>query len=110
MGRGMCEGWSLEIGEAFRGSVVRSQTLGMPVTWLAMINATALDEYLEREIAMRQVEAQIERCTIGSCIWWARGSRSPDAERNFNLALFGAKNWRPFSMREIGRRNLPAQP
>jgi hypothetical protein len=59
-GRGSCEGWSLEIGLAFRGSVVKSETPGLPTTWIASINTGALGEYLEREIAMRNVEAQIE--------------------------------------------------
>jgi hypothetical protein len=56
----MCEGWSLEIGMAFRGSVVRRETNGQPTTWIASINATALGEFLEREIAMRRVEELIE--------------------------------------------------
>jgi hypothetical protein len=50
----MCEGWSLEIGMAFRGSVVRRD--GKPTTWIAAINSTGLGEFLEREIAMRRVE------------------------------------------------------
>jgi hypothetical protein len=56
----MCEGWSLEIGAAFRGSVVRREDVGLPTTWIASINTVALGEYLEREIAMRRVEEQIE--------------------------------------------------
>ena len=59
-GRGMCEGWSLEIGMAFRGSVVRRETNGQPTTWIASINSTGLGEFLEREIAMRRVEELIE--------------------------------------------------
>ena len=59
-GRGMCQGWSLEIGPAFRGSVVRSQTPGMPITWIASINTVALGEYLTLQIAMRHVEERIE--------------------------------------------------
>jgi hypothetical protein len=47
----MCEGWSLEIGMAFRGE----QT-----TWIASINSTGLGEFLEREIAMRRVEELVE--------------------------------------------------
>ena len=58
-GRGMCEGWSLEIGKAFRGSVVRRETSGQPTTWIASINSTALGEFLEREIA-RRVQELIE--------------------------------------------------
>jgi len=59
-GRGMCEGWSLEIGMAFRGSVVRRETSGQPTTWIASINSTALGEFLERDIAMRRVEELME--------------------------------------------------
>ena len=59
-GRGMCEGWSLEIGIAFRGSVVRRDTNGQPTTLIASINSTALGEFLEREIAVRRVEELIE--------------------------------------------------
>ena len=59
-GRGMCEGWSLEIGIAFRGSVVRRETNGQPTTWIASINSTGLGEFLDREIAMRRVEELIE--------------------------------------------------
>jgi hypothetical protein len=56
----MCEGWSLEIGMAFCGSVVRSDTPGMPTAWIASINTRAVGEYLAREIAMRQVEERLE--------------------------------------------------
>jgi len=56
----MCEGWSLEIGMAFRGSVVRRETSGQPTTWIASINSTALGEFLERDIAMRRVEGLME--------------------------------------------------
>jgi hypothetical protein len=55
-GRGMCEGWSLEIGMAFHGSVVRRDRSGEPTRWIASINSTALGEFLEREIAMHRVE------------------------------------------------------
>jgi hypothetical protein len=48
-GRGMCEGWSLEIGIAFRGSVVRRDGGGEGTTWIASINSTGLGEFLERE-------------------------------------------------------------
>src|SRR5262249_6327672 len=63
-GRGMCEGWSLELGVAFRGSVVRRETSGQPTTWIASINSTALGEFLEREIAMRRVEELIESSMV----------------------------------------------
>jgi len=56
----MCEGWSLEIGIAFYGSVVRRDSSGAPSTWIASINSTALGEFLEREIAMRRVEELVE--------------------------------------------------
>jgi hypothetical protein len=59
-GRGKCEGYSLEIGEALRGAVVRSSTLDLPTVWLASLNTTALGEYLERDVAMRRVEEHIE--------------------------------------------------
>jgi hypothetical protein len=53
----MCEGWSLEIGIAFRGSVVRR-------AWIASINSSALGEFLEREIAMRRVEELVEASMV----------------------------------------------
>jgi hypothetical protein len=49
----MCEGWSIEIGMAFHGSVVRRDRSGEPPIWIASINSTGLGEFLEREIAMR---------------------------------------------------------
>jgi hypothetical protein len=51
-GSGMCEGYSLEIGHAFRGSVVKSSTVGLPTIWIASVNATALGEFLARREAM----------------------------------------------------------
>ncbi|MFZ3350881.1 MAG: hypothetical protein WA268_08450 [Xanthobacteraceae bacterium] len=59
-GRGSCEGWSLDIGDAFRCSVVRSEKPGKPTTWTASINTTALGEYLDRDTAMWHVESHIE--------------------------------------------------
>ena len=59
-GRGMCEGWSLEIGMAFRGTVVRRDTSGEPTKWVASINSTGLGEFVAREIAMRRVEELVE--------------------------------------------------
>jgi hypothetical protein len=56
----MCEGYALDIGNAFRGSVVMSDAQGMPSMWIASVNATALGEYLERGEAMRRVEEVIE--------------------------------------------------
>ena len=63
-GRGMCEGWSLEIGMAFRASVVRREANGQPTTWIASINSTELGEFLERKIAMRRVEELVESSMV----------------------------------------------
>ena len=59
-GRGHCEGYSLEIGNAFRGSVVRYDLVGQPTAWDASINTTALGRYPDRDLAMRRVEQAIE--------------------------------------------------
>lgn len=59
-GRGMCEGWSLEIGTAFCGCVVRYETSGTSTVWIASINMRAVGEYPSREIAIRAVEERIE--------------------------------------------------
>jgi hypothetical protein len=56
----MCEGWSLEIGMAFHGSVVRRGSGGDPPRWIASINSSALGEFLERDIAMHRVEELLE--------------------------------------------------
>jgi hypothetical protein len=63
-GRGMCEGWSLEIGLGFHGSVVRQDTGGKATTWIASINSTGLGEFLEREIAMCRVEEHVESSMV----------------------------------------------
>jgi len=55
----MCEGWSLEIGTAYRGAVVRQDRIGQPPTWMASVNAAFLGEYLDRESTMARVEADI---------------------------------------------------
>lgn len=55
----MCEGWSLEIGTAFRGCVVRQDRIEDAPTWIASVNAAFLGEYLDRESAMARVEAAI---------------------------------------------------
>jgi hypothetical protein len=52
MGRGQWSSWSLEIGMAFHGSVVRRDGSDDRPTGVASINSTALGEFLEREIAM----------------------------------------------------------
>jgi hypothetical protein len=59
-GRGMAEGWSLEIGAAFGGAVVRQERTSQPTTWLASVNASYLGEYFERSAAMARVEEVIE--------------------------------------------------
>ena len=63
-GRSMCEGWSLEIGMAFHGSVVRRGKSGDQPTWVASIDSTALGEFLEREIAMHRVEELVEASMV----------------------------------------------
>jgi hypothetical protein len=60
----MCEGWSLEIGMAFHGSVVRRARSGEPPIWIASINSTALGQFLEREIAMHRVKELIEASMV----------------------------------------------
>ncbi len=70
-GRGMCEGWSLEIG-AFRASVVRRETDGESPIWIASVNSTGLGEFLEREIAMRRVEEQVESSMVLVLHDWER--------------------------------------
>ena len=62
--RGRCEGWSLEIGMAFHGSVVRRDRRGEPARWSAAINSSALGEFLEREIAMHRVEELVEASMV----------------------------------------------
>jgi hypothetical protein len=59
-GRGMCEGWSFEIGVAFRGTVVQQERLNQPTTWLASVNAGYRGEYFDRATAMARVEDTIE--------------------------------------------------
>jgi len=57
----MCEGWSLEIGMAFRGC---RETRGEPTRWITSINSTGLGEFLEREIAMHRVEELVEASMV----------------------------------------------
>jgi hypothetical protein len=69
-GRGLCEGWSLEIGNAFRGAVVRQDRIEQPATWLASVNAAYLGQYLDRALAMTRVEADIEhQMQLVLCDW-----------------------------------------
>jgi hypothetical protein len=56
----MCKGCSLEIGNGFRGAVVRQDGIEKPSTWLASVNAAYLGEYLDRNTAMARVEKDIE--------------------------------------------------
>jgi hypothetical protein len=56
----MAEGWSLEIGTAFRGAVVRQERIDQPIAWLASVNAAYLGEYFDRESAMARLESVIE--------------------------------------------------
>ena len=79
-GRGMCEGWSLEIGMAFHGSVVRRETDCQPATWIASINSTALGEFRERETAMHRVEELVEASMVLVLHDWEL-YRSAKAER-----------------------------
>jgi hypothetical protein len=60
----MCEDWSLEIGVAFHGSVVRRDRRGEPPIWIAPINSTGLGEFLEREIAMHRVEELVKASMV----------------------------------------------
>jgi hypothetical protein len=60
-GRGMCEGWSLEISNAFRGAVVRQDRIDQPATWLASVNTAYLGEYLNSALAISRVESDIEQ-------------------------------------------------
>jgi len=57
--RRSAEGWSLEIGTAYRGAVVRQDRIDQPPTWLASVNAAFLGEYLDRAAAMARVDADI---------------------------------------------------
>ena len=57
----MCEGWSLEIGTAYLGAVVRQDRIDRPPTWLASVNAAYMGEYLDRDSAMARVESDIEQ-------------------------------------------------
>jgi hypothetical protein len=60
-GRGLSEGWSLQIGNAFRGAAVRRQRVfNDPPVWEAMVNTTTLGEYDDREAAKARVEEVIE--------------------------------------------------
>jgi hypothetical protein len=56
----MCEGWSFEIGNTFRGAVVCQEKFDGPPMWLASVSADYLGEYLEREATIARVQAEIE--------------------------------------------------
>jgi hypothetical protein len=61
-GWGGCEGYSLEIGETFRCSVVlkSGNGSGEPSSYSASINAHVLGRHADREAAMRAVEKELE--------------------------------------------------
>ena len=60
-GRGDCEGWSLQIGNAYRGSVaLQHEGSGKPRMWRASINACDLGVYPDCDTAMNRVEELIE--------------------------------------------------
>lgn len=68
----MCEGWSLEIGTAYRGAVVRHDRIDQPPTWLASLNITNLGEYFDRESAMARVEESLQRDMNLALYDWAQ--------------------------------------
>ena len=81
-GRGMCESWSLEIGTAYRGTVVRQDRTNEPTTWLASINAGYLGEYFDRATAMARIEETIEHHMKTALGDWelycaTKGTRTP---------------------------------
>jgi len=60
----MCEGWSLEIGTAFHGSMVRRNSRDEPPRRIASINSSALGEFLEWETAIHRVEELVEASMV----------------------------------------------
>jgi hypothetical protein len=60
LGPGNVRGLVLEIGNAFRGAVVRQDKFDGPPMWLASVNTAYLGEYLDRVSAMNRVQAEIE--------------------------------------------------
>jgi hypothetical protein len=105
----MCEGWSLEIGTAFHGTVVRRDRSGEPPRWIASINSTALGEFLEREIAMHRVEELVEASIVLVLHDWEL-YQAPKGKDNVRqsapiLRLFGNQN--PIEVRtKLGRAEL----
>lgn len=60
-GWGRGEGYSLEIGSAFRCSVVLKPSSGeAPAIYRASINAVEYGRYADRESAMRDIERRLE--------------------------------------------------
>lgn len=60
-GRGSCEGYSLEFGNAYRASVSRDMaTMGQSPTWQGSINAKQKKIYPDRASAMKDIEHEIE--------------------------------------------------
>jgi hypothetical protein len=60
-GRRSCEGWSLQIGNAYRASVMQqNHSRETPPTWTASINAQELGVYPDRFAAVTRIEELIE--------------------------------------------------
>lgn len=90
----MCGGWSLEIGNAFRGSVVRHDRIEQPSSWLASVNAAYLGEYLDRASAMARAEAESEQRMELTLYDWevyqaGKGQRRPDRAGQSDAAAIG---------------------
>jgi hypothetical protein len=70
----MCEGWSLELGNAFRGAVVRQDHFEQPATWLASVNAAD--------------ETSIPRLVVASSRKEVRQASGPHHDPGFPDPLF----------------------
>jgi hypothetical protein len=66
----VCEGWSLEIGTAFCGSVVRQNHTDQAPSWLAVVNAALVGEYVDRALAMARVQEIIRHNMEGIVQEW----------------------------------------
>lgn len=61
-GRGSCEGYGLDIGGAFRSTVVRGGgSRDEPIVWTASVNARELGKFPDRAAAIKRVEEEITR-------------------------------------------------
>jgi hypothetical protein len=58
--KGDTEGWSLEIGNAYRCAVVPNRRTGEPPTWDASINGGRFGTYPTREAAMQVIERELD--------------------------------------------------